>query len=352
LRRGEQGAYHCSIMFPRCLLVVCLALLGAPAAFGQGGEIGEASRNETLLLQGNVYGPDGRQLPHRIRIEWQSEDGFRPVSYLYTDSNGRFQLPVRAGLTYTFTVPSDEETYQTATVSYIVPSIAPRLDINLRPMRRERIVTGEPAVSVSELQQEIPPAALKLLQEGVKHLEAGRTDRARPALQRAVEIFPDYVNARNELAVALLRENKLAEAETHLLHALGIDSNAARVRMNLGVCLYRLERYAEAIPHLEKGLQLMPGHARGQLLLGAALERTGQPEKAEPALLRAYELSGASLAEAQLYLARVYLARHDYTRSAEALETYLRDVPNASNAAHLRKMLADLRELARQASNR
>lgn len=308
----------------------------------------QINRTDPIVLHGTVYGVDGSPMTHPVRVQWQDNTGTRPPEYFFTDSSGNFTLLVIPGLTYTFVVQSDGETYETAVVRYLVPVINPRVDINLRPLSRRTVATADSKVSVAELSRMIPDEARKRFRAGVEALRADKLDRARSEFERALAAYEPYADAHNELAVVLMRQNKLPEAEKHLIRALEIDPEAGKAALNLGLCLYRQKRYAEAIPHLEKGLQLEPGHADAQLLLGTALKFSGQEDKAEPVLLRAYEIAGQEVADAQLHLAEIYYNRKDYVRSAKALEVYLRDRPNAPNAAQLRETLAQLKQAAKE----
>jgi tetratricopeptide (TPR) repeat protein len=300
-------------------------------------------RGGTVNVRGQVFAPGGGPLQQVVRLQLQSDDALRPPDYIFTDSNGRFILySLNIGTSYTITVESDGKNWPTTSVSFIVTDRRMTVNIDLRPLE-SKASRGEATVSIAELKQNVPKDAKKEYDAAMELFARGEHGRARPLLERAIELYPDYVDARNELSVALLKEGKLADAETQLRRALQIDGAAVRPLLNLGLCLYRQERYADALPFLEKALQLEPEQPNGQLLLGINLVILGDDARAEPALLRAYELGGKRVARAQFYLARLYIRRKDHRRAAEALETYLRDVPGDPDAVELRKTLEQLR---------
>jgi len=293
------------------------------------------------LPSGQVFMPDGRPARQEIRLTFELETGGPPI-LVYTDLMGRFNPPAVCG-SCRITVPSDGENWDTTTQT-LIPGQSSRIFIYLKPLRRGPGASNAPgSVSVNMLQQRVPPEARKEFEAALPDIRKNDYAKARPHLEKALELFPQYLDARNELAVALMRENKLADAEKHLLIALQVDPAAVRPLMNLGLCLSRQERFADALPVLEKAAQLQPAEATARMLLGVALLRTGKDQEGETALLKAYQLGGKKVAQAQYYLAALYMQRKDYPRAADALETYLRDLPEDPNAAQLRKQIEQLR---------
>ena len=322
----------------RRILLIFVALLCGPFS-----AIGQISRAGPVNVHGQVSAPRGGPLQQVIRLQLASDDALRPPEYLFTDSNGRFILYfLNIGTSYTVTVESDGKNWATTSVSFIVTDRRTAVNIDLRPLEKN-VTRGDPKVSIAELKQNIPKDARKEYEAAMELFAQGEHARARPLLERAIVLYPDFVDARNELSVALMKEGKLADAEAQLRRALQIDATAVRPLLNLRLCLYRQERYADSLSFLEKALQLEPEQPTGQLLLGITLVMLRDDARAEPALLRAYELGGKRVARAQFYLARLYTRRKDYSRAAEALETYLRDVPGDLNAVELRKTLDRLR---------
>jgi outer membrane protein assembly factor BamD (BamD/ComL family) len=64
---------------------------------------------------------------------------------------------------------------------------------------------------------------------------------------------------------------------------------------------------------------------------------------AEHELRAAYDLGGAAFAEALFYLGQVYMNTGQRTLARQALELYLRLLPQAANAAEARQLLGILR---------
>jgi Tfp pilus assembly protein PilF len=282
-----------------------------------------------------------------IRIELSGEDGQRPPFNFFTDSKGAFVISELAqGATYLLVVETDGKTWATTRQNIYVSGPRPFVTVQLRPIETSRSAATSPSISVAELNQNVPRGARREYDMAVEQLSEGNAERARKSFERAIELFPDFVGARSELAVLLMREGELAPAEALLRRAVEIDSAAALPLFNLGLCLYRQQRYADALPYLERGVQLQPVNANGNLIFGITLAMAGDDARAEPVLRKSYELGGKRYAKAQLYLSRIYTRQKKYDRAAETLDAYLRDLPDVSDAEALRATLVKLRAAA------
>ena len=226
-----------------------------------------------------------------------------------------------------------------------------------------------------------PKYARALNDLGVLYLKLGRLDEAAEALARAAKINRHFYYPRLNLGVVLNRQGKYAEAVDVLgkLHGdnpgfaglsatyadalvgagqaakakkvltdalAGSDlGGAAKVEAHykLGVILSREEEYAAAAAELERAVKLDPAAANAHLLLGGAYMQLKRPAEAERELLRAYELAGAAVGNAQLLLGQLYLSQQKLEPALRAYEQYLRDVPAAPNAERVRETVGKIK---------
>lgn len=327
------------------LLFLSAGLFLSPAAAQQSNSQSASSNNALVNLRGQFYLPWGEPLQQSIRFQFLTDDASRPPEYVFTDSKGSFILyRVRPLATYIIIVESDGKTWGPTTAHIFVSGgRTPTVQIQLEPFKKEPVPGGH-SVSSASMQQKVPGPARRQFESALKQIDKNNYAAAQPLLERAIELFPDYVEARNELGVALLKSGNLPDAEQHLRRALAVDPAAVRPLLNLGLCLQRQQRFTDAQPFLEKAVQLRPDHAPGLLLLGSNLVLSGDDTRAELQLVRAYDLGGAEVARANLLLAQLYARRKNYARAIAALETYLRDVPDAPEAPQLRSILDQLRQ--------
>lgn len=321
------------------LLAACgLALALGGSARAQSGRQPPAPTSVRI----QVFDPSGAPLAMQIRLELICDEPTRPPEYHYTDSSGRAIVSgIIIGLGYTLIVESDGKNWGRTSERMIAIGPRQNFQLHLRPM--ETVTTKQKTVSVNTLQQEVPRAARKAYEGGVEEALAGAAEKSQASFEKAIELFPNYVDARNELAVHLMRAGRLGDAEAQLRRALETDSSAVRPLLNLGLCLYRQQRYADALSFLEKAVSLDPENVMGTQLLGIALLMSGDLERAEPILQRAYALGGKRAARSQFYLSHLYTRQKKYPNAAVALEKYLRDAPDDPNAESLRATLEKLR---------
>lgn len=187
--------------------------------------------------------------------------------------------------------------------------------------------TGDLPAATEQWQQ----IALLLPHHPVAHLQAGsllrragRIDDARPLIEKAVALQPDWVEARLELAELLLARGRPQESLQACREALALEPDHARAHLRLadalaasrqseaavrsleeavrldprlwearyllGVEYALLERVAEARLQFEEVVRLKPDHARGQFNLGIALARQQQWQAAAIHLAEALRL--------------------------------------------------------------
>ncbi len=105
--------------------------------------------------------------------------------------------------------------------------------------------------------------------------------------------------AHNNLATALLAQNKLEEAVFHCTEALRMNPGHGKIYCALGSALAGLGRFEEAVKHLSRGLELSPNLAAGHHDLGRALSELGRLDEAVEQFSEALRLD-PGLAEAHV----------------------------------------------------
>lgn len=190
---------------------------------------------------------------------------------------------------------------------------------------------------------------------GVVLNRQGKFKEAAEVLSALHKDAPTLAGVRLPLAEALFGLGKLAEAKQLLTETLAdpkLERAAqAEARFRLGAVLNREEHYAEAAKELEQATLLEPKSPATHLQFGGALIQLNRLAEAERELLRAYELGGKSAGAAQLLLGQVYYMQQKYERSLQAFEQYLKDVPDAPNAAQIDSTVAQLKAALKPKSN-
>jgi len=117
---------------------------------------------------------------------------------------------------------------------------------------------------------------------GFSLAEQGLYDEAIVEYRKALQLYPDYTEARTGLGVALMRKGYLGPAIQEFVRVLEIDPNFLRARNNLGRVLAAQGYYDEAIRELQKAIEIDPGYAPAHESLRAVIQfRNAEIEEAK-----------------------------------------------------------------------
>ncbi len=108
----------------------------------------------------------------------------------------------------------------------------------------------------------------------------GRFDEALACYQKALEVQPDFARPQSDLGDLLVHLGRLDEAVDHYRKALEIQPDDATVHYSLGDLLGRLGRFDEAAGHFQKSLEIAPDNADAHNNFGLALQALGRMDEA------------------------------------------------------------------------
>ena len=108
---------------------------------------------------------------------------------------------------------------------------------------------------------------------GIALFRKGKVDAAIACFQQALQIRPDFAEARNNLGNALLQMGKVDAAIACFQQALQIRPDFAEAHNDLGNALLQTGRADEAITHCRRALQIKPGLEMARKNLGAVLRQ-------------------------------------------------------------------------------
>ncbi len=137
--------------------------------------------------------------------------------------------------------------------------------------------------------------------------------------RHAVRVVPDSSVAQNNLGMALVERNLVAEALDHFRKAVEFAPWDTDARSNLGNALTVLGRPAEAIPEFERARTDAPRDASILFNLAKALEAVGRSGEAEAALREAMRVD-PQYARAPLYLGILLQRRRNLDESIDVLQ--------------------------------
>jgi tetratricopeptide (TPR) repeat protein len=286
--------------------------------------------------------PNGTQISQAVRITLQSLRGTQDT--VFTDNQGQFEFRSLAPGDYTIEVEADRLKFDTTVERVQVFRSAPTpVTIALKEKTaNDGTKSASAVVSVGEIGKDVPAKARKEFDQASKLAKEGKALEAINHLRKAIDIYPNFMMAHNDLGAQLLEQGKFDEAALELKRAIEIDEKAFNPYLNLGVLLVRQKKFSEAAEILKKALSLESNSPAAKLYMGLALAGTNDLEGAERELKAAYNLGGASYSLALFHLGEVYMNRGERALARQALEAYLHDAPNAANAVQARKLISIL----------
>ncbi len=171
----------------------------------------------------------------------------------------------------------------------------------------------------------------RMLSQAARHIDAGRTQQAKEALQRTLMAYPMSGDAHFQLAVILHDENDLSGAVRHFQSLLKISPELAEVHFNVGTLLKQMGRTQEAAESFERAVKLNPAMADAHNNLGVIHREQGDLEKAVECFERAIKHAPKMVpALVNLGAALVKLRRPERAIEACRLASELSpDLPNA-----------------------
>jgi tetratricopeptide (TPR) repeat protein len=315
--------------------VICSAFI--VAAIGQGGG--------GITVFGRVSLPDGKPAI-RVMVKLEMASGLKRE--IMTDDYGRYEI---RGLTagryqVSATNPDAPEQYSERAESDNTRSFANRvqIDVYLRlPLHSGAREARPGTVSLAEATQNIPRAARRAYDQGVKLQKENQHEKALTAFNEAIELYPEYFQALTERANLLMGRNQLIEAATDFEQALRLNDKYVPALRGLGYCQIQQKHFEAAVSNLERAFVMEPKVPLTLLLLGYANLSLSRYEPAKQCLQEALKLGPESAARAHVYLAEVFAHEQKFKEAADSIRRYLALKPHAADAANLRKMESDWR---------
>jgi tetratricopeptide (TPR) repeat protein len=194
------------------------------------------------------------------------------------------------------------------------------------------------ALSVPASQLRIPSKALKEFQRSEKAYHAGDLRASADHLEKAVQIYPDFVYAHNMLGVRYAALGRYEDSLAEYQRSLAIDPHAGETYHNLAVVLFFMGRYGEAEEPARRAMELLPQEPATRYVLGCILVKR---EKITPEAVRLLTESAAKFPNALLVLAQVSWKQGHVDEVVADLRAYLQN-PEPQNKQKIETWLAQL----------
>jgi tetratricopeptide (TPR) repeat protein len=217
-----------------------------------------------------------------------------------------------------------------------------------------QLVADEPAGphaktrSPGVLDARVPLEARNEFERGELLVESG--DRKKMAegirhLQRAIEVYPNFLEAKLKLGTTYMDLKQWADAEQVLLQANSSHSKNAHVLFALGELFLQQKKTDAAERFLREGLQAEPRSWQGHFTLGRLYWNGGDGDLVKAARQVAIALQlNPNFAEAHLLAGNIFLRARKNAEAQFEFEEYLRLAPTGQFANETKQVLQKLKK--------
>jgi tetratricopeptide (TPR) repeat protein len=297
----------------------------------------------TGSIVGRVVLPSGHPVNGRVRITLSNFETSGMNSY--TDNNGGFGFRGLSEGNYTLEVVADYKLYEPIVEEVRVnKGMQVVLMINLKEKVSSSEKSASAVVSAGELDQRVPAPAKKEYDKATGLVKEGKLAQAIDHYKRALEIYSDYLMARNDLGVQYLNLKRLAEAAEQFEAAIEVNAKVFNPRLNLGIVLVEQKKFFEAIDHLTHALSIDSAQPAAHLYFGIASLETDELPAAERELSKALALGGNQYSIAHYYIAQIQMKKGDRDGAIGELKAYLDNKPEGQKAQQARLLLEKLKQ--------
>jgi len=316
------------------------------------------SSGATLEIHGQVRFAEGGAPAENVLVRLESYDSGGSISEAFTDRLGKFRFSGLQPAQYSVKVHQSgyRDTQQTVDLQTSSSGLV-MLQLSKDATRTSTSTSGT-------IDAAVPAPAQKEFDKGVAALAEGGKDKTTVAaryFEKAIAIYPKFVEARLKLGTAYMDLEQWEKAEQALEQTLKFDARAANAFFALSEIYLRQNKLSEAEEVLTKGLAIEDRSFQGHLNLARVnWERARQIKdlnQAKPTLEKCYQqvkqalTLNPNLAAAHLLKGNLLLR---VARTSEALtefDEYLRLEPNGPMSVETRVLVDRIRKATAGHSN-
>ncbi len=192
--------------------------------------------------------------------------------------------------------------------------------LNLRARWQEPAPPPSGTVSWRRLLRPVPPKAAKEFRRAQDASERGDEAKSVRHLHRAIEIFPDYLEAHNNLGVRYMAAHQYDAAVAEFQTAVELDPDSGKGQLNLSLAWMALHRYSEAEAAARRAVRLEPHSTPARFTLGQSLV---YQDKRLPEALEHLRHAIVDYPDARLLVARLLLLQGAIPEATTELRAYL-----------------------------
>jgi Flp pilus assembly protein TadD len=332
----------CVLKYSLVIAILDLSAVSSAGAFTQRPEPGPGpTRKETpgtldlsdapstLDLDIYVKGPDGAPLAVMAVVTVASRTGQICNRGTTTGGNIRFSGLAPGG----YTIQVVAAGFQNAVEEFDGRTMGAVLTIEMRPL------PGEEGVALNPSQVVLAPKAQKEVGKVLEALRSKKLTEARSHLNMASRLAPNHPDVNYLFGVYFWMMKDEEKAKSYWTKTLEFDPKHLRALLSLGDALIREKRLADAESYVKRGVEADPSSWRAHGILADIYLKRHSPEEAIKQAEHALELGHGRAASIQPLLARALVEGGNAERARRVLQEYIQEHPTDAAA---RKQLENL----------
>jgi len=327
---------------PKLILSLFIISLSGGAAFGQVTQPAFSS-TQSIHITGMIRYANGAPADEvMVRVERFSGGDTRDTR---TDRLGKFSFTGLSPQQYHLTIRQPGYYEITREVDLVFTG-QENLQLTLIADPHAIGSKAPPASSKFVLDARVPVEARREFEKADALLISDKKDRFAEAtihLQKALAIFPDFLEAELKLGAVYMDQLQWGQAEQALKRALEINPNTVNAYIALGEVYFRQKKYDEAEKILTKGLIIEDRSWQGHFALGRVFYAKGDLSRAGKQVGLAIQLN-ENFPDAHLLAGNILLRVNNRKDALEEFETYLRLAPKGEFAVQARQAIEKLRQ--------
>ena len=292
-------------------------------------------------LQVHVTFPNERSAGKQLRVELLTGSGI-PVSETLTNEEGQASF-ILSGIG-NFKVRVSGQTIHDAVSDLITVEagdhtklvyiqVQPKADVSDADNRERENFT-----SAADLR--VPSGARKSFDKGVDAMQKRDFQKAADLFQKAINVYPEYDAAFDNLGVALMSLGQADKARAAFERAVQLNDKNPDADRNYARILIKEQQYAQAKEYLQKALMTEPQDLASLTLLAITQFKTRDFDGAIQSAGKVHELSHQNYAIVHYIAGRAYENKHNLQSATAEYQTYLKENPNGPEATQVRASLA------------
>jgi tetratricopeptide (TPR) repeat protein len=214
--------------------------------------------------------------------------------------------------------------------------------VHVQPKDPNQAMGGKPQGQISTAEMNIPEKARKEVDKGMELMDKNDLKEAREHFNKAVEIYPKYARAWNNIGVIKAKAGDRPGAFEAWHKAIDADDRFGAAYFNLARINLANKEPAEAQKLIEKGLVGNPGNIEGLFLLATAQAMQGNWNQALVNVRKVHSGDHKKYPEVHLIAGQGLAAQDQAKLAIVEYEIYLKEYPDSPRAAQVRQTMAQL----------